>query len=1356
MPTHLSAVQMCRERLKTLIILRGFRRFKMDEIQKLLFVVDADTSPLDAKFSKVTQQAATLQGAEREAYLQQLGIMQKLRVESELLKKARDRANDPKSIQDYSKRIQDITAQTKQLTNALQPRTDNIFTSIKQGLGIGVGFNLVQGLQRAVGMMVQLTKSSLQAASAAENNRNAYKTMLGSRTEAAKLEGQIIELVKKSPLELVNANDYVKRLLAMGIAQKDVVKDLKSLGDVASGVGIEKMPQLILAFGQVKAAGKLMGGELRQFTEAGVPLLDEISKQAGKSTAATRKAMEDGKINFTQVRDAIQALTGENGRFFNLMEKQSTTLTGMLSNLSDIWTQLEVVMGEKFMPTAKAVVGALTDMIGAAQAFLAVPMSEKLQEEQTALNGLALAAISMNDNYETRSALINEIKQQYPEFLAGLDAETVSNKQLAEQLEKVNDLYRKRIALELTKEEIAPVQDKLKQREKQRSADREASLKALYDNLSAFGKPFDEKGYATAVGQGTGQGNAFLRGEINRAYPARADQEAVYMKIKGGIKNKFDQNREKELADLDKRLVRQQNELQGSELDQKRSVIASSKAEIDRAKKERDNFTKDSEEYKYYNGIVTRQETANKKLKIDYAKAEIERLDKEITTSGSRINGLEGAFNDATLNSKNKAQVKLDLADERAKYARLAKERAGFASQLPKELTDDPKADKSAASARDKAKRDADKLKEDRIKAKEDLAKELAKLNLDIAKAEDKDGYQTIERIKRRIEAEIKVEKTGLNNKRDDLVRHKIFTEKEAEELYAPAYAALKKKESLLEINEIKKFKEEARKVELENNSKLIELTLDIQTEKLNNLSDSLNKENKLIFQNADKQEREINKKYNDFRAALETDYKKGLLSIAETDLVALAEAARKYEASLLKINALETQALENSVKARDNALLVLNQKALDENRKASGELFSVFETGRQEGEAAEIQTETERYLRGQIRYEEFQKRITAIQKRYELNRKLSRIDELNDEINTYQKRIDATKKSNQGLVADPSLVLNKTDLEKANTEITRLRGELARLRSELAQTQAGGKADSADAFKEKVNKFIDGYAAITDAALNAFKTINDAELKSLDYSIDAQKNRIEQAKTLRDRGNTEILDEEEKRLRILDERRRRALARQQFLDRLAQLSSVAVGVAKAFADSGGKFTAVTIAASIAALVAGYSLVNSIVPTQTQRFAKGTPFVRRPMGVSTGLDTVPAMLTEGERVTDASTNKEYGESLDILTSRKMSAKEAKKRLTEDVDFIKSDALNTKTERRLRMNYERLAASNNFKAQVEARRSRADEFAEKQIEQNKEIIYLLRGNKSQVNLSLDRRGFALSVTETLLRESKRNR
>jgi tape measure domain-containing protein len=181
----------------------------------------------------------------------------------------------------------------------------------------------------------------------------AFNTMLGSSEKASKLMSELTDFAKKTPFNTTEVVEYSKRLLAMGIQMEDIIPTMESLGNIAAGVGTEKLPQLVLAFGQVKAAGHLTGMELRQFTEAGVPLLEELSKSFGKSTSEIQKMISNGQIGFPAVQQALSNLSGEGGRFFNLMDSQSKTLGGMWSNVVDSFTLAAKKLGDALAPAAK-------------------------------------------------------------------------------------------------------------------------------------------------------------------------------------------------------------------------------------------------------------------------------------------------------------------------------------------------------------------------------------------------------------------------------------------------------------------------------------------------------------------------------------------------------------------------------------------------------------------------------------------------------------------------------------------------------------------------------------------------------------------------------------------------------------------------------------------------------------------------------------------------------------------------------------------------------------------------------------------------------------------------------------------
>jgi tape measure domain-containing protein len=121
-------------------------------------------------------------------------------------------------------------------------------------------------------------------------------------------------------------------------------------------VGRERLPFLIKALGDVRAKGRLMGEEIRQFTNASVPILELLAQAMGKSIPEVQKLVREGQVGFSQVRAALELATAEGAKFFNLMENQSKTFLGSISNLKDALNFLGIEFGKHLLPAAKAVV----------------------------------------------------------------------------------------------------------------------------------------------------------------------------------------------------------------------------------------------------------------------------------------------------------------------------------------------------------------------------------------------------------------------------------------------------------------------------------------------------------------------------------------------------------------------------------------------------------------------------------------------------------------------------------------------------------------------------------------------------------------------------------------------------------------------------------------------------------------------------------------------------------------------------------------------------------------------------------------------------------------------------------------
>ena len=173
----------------------------------------------------------------------------------------------------------------------------------------------------------------------------AFETMLGSKSQADALMAQLIDTAATTPFEMKDIAESSKMLLAYGMAADEVNGTLIRLGDIAAGLSIP-IKDLAFLYGTTMVQGRLYTQDLNQFLGRGIPLADELAKQFGKNKSEVKKLVEEGKIGFPEVQKAIEALTGEGSKFGGLMEAQSKTISGQLSNIEDAWEQMMNEIGK--------------------------------------------------------------------------------------------------------------------------------------------------------------------------------------------------------------------------------------------------------------------------------------------------------------------------------------------------------------------------------------------------------------------------------------------------------------------------------------------------------------------------------------------------------------------------------------------------------------------------------------------------------------------------------------------------------------------------------------------------------------------------------------------------------------------------------------------------------------------------------------------------------------------------------------------------------------------------------------------------------------------------------------------------
>ncbi|MQN13784.1 tape measure protein [Prevotella copri] len=223
------------------------------------------------------------------------------------------------------------------LGNATKSETEKMDASLKKiAAGIGAYFSIQQ--------LTQFESKVISIRSEMESLQTSFKTLAGEQVGGELFE-QIKEYELRTPMIMQDLASGAQTMLAFNIPAQDVMQHLKAIGDISMGDS-EKFKSLTLAFSQMSATGKLMGQDLLQMINAGFNPLQVISEQTGKSIGQLKEEMEKGAITTKMVQDAFHAAASEGGQFNGMLEAQSKTLKGAISNLEGAWQYMLNDIGE--------------------------------------------------------------------------------------------------------------------------------------------------------------------------------------------------------------------------------------------------------------------------------------------------------------------------------------------------------------------------------------------------------------------------------------------------------------------------------------------------------------------------------------------------------------------------------------------------------------------------------------------------------------------------------------------------------------------------------------------------------------------------------------------------------------------------------------------------------------------------------------------------------------------------------------------------------------------------------------------------------------------------------------------------
>lgn len=287
----------------------------------------------------------------------------------------------------------------------------------------------------------------------------AFETMLGSGTKAKALIDQMAETAARTPFDLAGVAGGAKQLLAYGESADKVNDTLVRLGNIASGLSIP-LNDIVYLYGTTMVQGRLYAQDVRQFTGRGIPLVKELAAMYGKTAEEINGMVSEGKIGFPEVEKVIKKLTDQGGQFYNLMEKQSASLTGQISNLGDAWDMALNKIGERNQDVFAAGISSATYMVEHLDDVLrivkAIAIAYGSYRTAIILNTLATkgyTGVSLLDN-TARQAKMALMKAD--EVLTGKAAATTKAMTAAQEA------HTAALQKQLTAEELVTLQKKLR------------------------------------------------------------------------------------------------------------------------------------------------------------------------------------------------------------------------------------------------------------------------------------------------------------------------------------------------------------------------------------------------------------------------------------------------------------------------------------------------------------------------------------------------------------------------------------------------------------------------------------------------------------------------------------------------------------------------------------------------------------------------------------------------------------------------------------------------------------------------------------------------------------------------------
>lgn len=371
----------------------------------------------------------------------------------------------------------DITGDNVNMLSALQGVQNGVRQTQSVVEQSGAGIEQVFGKIQSAATAAMGAFSAQQFASKIMSIRGefqqlevAFQTMLGSSDKASTLMNQLVRTAATTPFDLKGVADGAKQLLAYGTQASEVNETIVRLGDIAAGLSIP-LGDLVYLYGTTMTQGRMFTMDLRQFMGRGIPMAEELAKIFGVTKNEVAGLVTAGKVGSAEVKLAIENMTNAGGKFGGLMEAQSHTITGQISNIEDAIDMMYNDIGkqsEGFINTAlggvstlvenyKAVGGVLVTLVSSYGAYKAALMATvAIQNAQQKFRSTAELDMLQEE--------INKTNALLPAKSAAVNAdlrEAVSKKQLTQAQAELIAAKREELGIAKGNTMLAPINEEI-------------------------------------------------------------------------------------------------------------------------------------------------------------------------------------------------------------------------------------------------------------------------------------------------------------------------------------------------------------------------------------------------------------------------------------------------------------------------------------------------------------------------------------------------------------------------------------------------------------------------------------------------------------------------------------------------------------------------------------------------------------------------------------------------------------------------------------------------------------------------------------------------------------------------------